>query len=103
RVHRINFCLGDAVQWGRRPAENYRGSFAAWPDFLADYIRRHDISDILYYGDRLPYHRAAVDLSRAGNVRGTVYEFGYLRPDWITLEREGMSALSHFPRDPALI
>lgn len=103
RVHRINLCLGDAVQWGWRPAVSYRGPFEAWPAFLAHYIRRHGITDMLYYGDRLPYHRAAVDLSRTLGIRGTVYEFGYLRPDWITLEREGMSALSHFPRDPDLI
>src|SRR5690606_18091285 len=37
---------------------------------------------------------------RTLGIRGTVYEFGYLRPDWITLEREGMSVLSHFPRHP---
>ena len=103
RVHRINLCLGDAVQWGWRPAVSYRGTFEAWPAFLANYVRQHGITDVLYYGDRLPYHRAAVDLSRTLGLRGTVYEFGYLRPDWITLEREGMSALSHFPRDPARI
>lgn len=100
RVHRINLCLGDAVQWGWRPAVSYRGPFEEWPAFLAQYIRRHGVTDLLYYGDRLPYHRAAVDLSRTLGIRGTVYEFGYLRPDWITLEREGMSALSHFPRNP---
>ncbi len=102
-VHRINLCLGDAVQWGRRLAVSYRGSFADWPAFLAEFIRRNNISDVLYYGDRLPYHRAAIDVARALDIRATVYEFGYLRPDWITLEREGMSALSHFPRDPEMI
>jgi capsular polysaccharide export protein len=66
-------------------------------------VRRHGITDILYYGDRLPYHRAAVGVARELGIRGTTFEFGYLRPDWITLERQGMSALSHFPRDPAAI
>ncbi len=102
-VHRINLCLGDAVQWGWRPAVSYRGPYAQWRPFLGDYVRRHAITDILYYGDRLPYHRVAVDLARDLGLRGTAIEFGYLRPDWITLEREGMSALSHFPLDPAMI
>ena len=31
------------------------------------------------------------------------HEFGYIRPDWITLERGGMSAFSHFPNNPELI
>ena len=29
-----------------------------------------------------------------------VTDFGYLRPDWIVLERDGMGAESRFPRDP---
>ena len=103
QVHRINLSLGDAVQWGWRPAVSYRGPRAEWRPFLADYVRRHDITDILYYGDRLPYHRAAVSVARELGIRGTTYEFGYLRPDWITLERQGMSALSHFPLDPEMI
>ncbi len=102
-VHRINLCLGDAVQWGWRPAVSYRGTYANWRPFLAEYVRAHGITDILYYGDRLPYHRVAVDLMRESGLRGTAIEFGYLRPDWITLERQGMSALSHFPLDPAVI
>ena len=102
-VHRINLSLGDAVQWGWRPAISYRGPYAEWGGFLSDYVRRHGITDILYYGDRLPYHRAAVGVARELGIRGTTFEFGYLRPDWITLERQGMSALSHFPRDPAAI
>ena len=102
-VHRINLSLGDAVQWGWRPAVSYRGPYAEWGAFLGDYARRHGITDILYYGDRLPYHRAAVRVARDLGIRGTTYEFGYLRPDWITLERQGMSALSHFPRDPDAI
>ncbi len=28
---------------------------------------------------------------------------GYLRPDWLTLERDGMSSNSHFPADAAHI
>ena len=103
KVHRINFCLGDAVQWGWRPALSYRGAYSQWRSFLADHVRAHGITDILYYGDRLPYHRVAVDVARALGIRGTTFEFGYLRPDWITLERQGMSALSHFPLDPEMI
>jgi capsular polysaccharide export protein len=32
-----------------------------------------------------------------------VTDFGYLRPDWITLECDGMSGLSRFPRNPEAI
>ncbi|MDJ0932160.1 hypothetical protein [Breoghania sp.] len=36
-------------------------------------------------------------------INVSAVEFGYLRPDWITLERNGMSAYSHFPNDPDVI
>jgi capsular polysaccharide export protein len=42
-------------------------------------------------------------VARDHGVRCFAYEFGYLRPDWITLEREGMGVLSHFPDDPDLV
>jgi capsular polysaccharide export protein len=30
-------------------------------------------------------------------------ELGYLRPDWLTVEYDGMSTYSRFPRDPSAI
>src|SRR6195952_2644661 len=39
-VRRINFSSGDWLFW-RLPADNYRGSFADWGDYVAAYIRQH--------------------------------------------------------------
>ncbi len=61
---------------------------------------REGVSDIVYFADRLPYHQVAIDVAEQLGIRTTTFEFGYLRPDWITLERRGMSAQSHFPCDP---
>jgi capsular polysaccharide export protein len=36
-------------------------------------------------------------------INAYVYEFGYLRPDWLTLERHGMTQWSHFPNQPEVI
>ncbi|TMV61766.1 capsular biosynthesis protein, partial [Thioclava sp. BHET1] len=47
---------------------------------------------------RLPYHAAAQNVGKALDLRCWAIEFGYLRPDWLTLERDGMGARSHFPR-----
>lgn len=103
RALRINLCAGDALYWLGRPSVSYRGSLSAWPHYLADFIAREGVTDIVYFADRLPYHRAALQVARASGVRAVTFEFGYLRPDWITLERSGMSAQSHFPDDPATI
>lgn len=99
----MNFCLGDALYWLGRPAINYRGRFRSWGTFLRDLIQRENITDILYYGDRRPYHQVAADIAREMGINAYVYEFGYLRPNWLTLERGGMSRWSHFPNDPETI
>lgn len=103
RVRRINVSIGDWLLWHGRDTSSYRGRFEDWPAFLADFVAREGITDILYYGDRLPYHRAAREIALARGLGAYAIEFGYLRPDWITLERGGLGTLSHFPTDPDAI
>jgi len=97
---RINFCVGDALYWFGRKAVSYRGKFDNWPEFLRAFVEREGVTDILYYGDRRPYHIVAARIARELKINTFAFEFGYLRPDWITLERGGMSTYSHFPNDP---
>jgi len=99
RVLRINLCFGDAWFWRGLPAVNYRGRLGAWRSWLADYLEKEQVTEIIYYGDRKPYHRIAAILAKTLGINTYAYEFGYLRPDWISIERNGMSTCSHFPDD----
>nr|WP_279573907.1 capsular biosynthesis protein [Zavarzinia compransoris] len=51
-------------------------------------------------GDCRPLHIAAVEALRAWRpeIRVHVYEEGYIRPDWVTLEDSGVNARSPMPR-----
>ncbi len=102
-VAKINLCLADRVFWGTRPAQAYRGSRAAWQEWLRDFVLREAVTDILYYADQLPYHRAAMAVARQLGIRAWVVELGYLRPDWITLQSDGMGCASRFPRNRARV
>lgn len=99
-VFRINFCGGDALYWGRRAAWNYKGKLVALKDFLDDKYRQFEITDQILFGDQRPVHRPAVDHGKALGVRTHVFEEGYFRPHWVTLERDGVNAHSLLPRDP---
>lgn len=99
----INFSLGDWFFWKKPGAVNYRGRFKNWARFLKEFLVKNEITDILYYADRLPYHAVAREIAQEMGIRTYSIEFGYLRPDWLTLERGGMGALSHFPTDPETI
>lgn len=102
-TRRINLSMGDWVYWRKSGADNYRGRFSRWSAFLRKYLVEHQITDILYYADRLPYHAVAREVAMALGIRTYAVEFGYLRPDWLTLERGAMGTLSHFPNDPEAI
>lgn len=54
-------------------------------------------------GEQRRYHKEAVAVAKTLGVRVTVTDFGYLRPDWITLEQDGMGGNSRFPRDPEVL
>jgi capsular polysaccharide export protein len=102
RVHRINLHFGDQLFW-RLPATHFRGRFADWRGFVADVLEQHEITDLVLHGDRRPYHIVAAEEARARGIAVIVTDLGYVRPDWITLEYDGMTTYSRFPRDPAVI
>jgi capsular polysaccharide export protein len=102
-AHRINLCLGDRLFWRGPGAVDYRGRAENLPDFVGAFLDRHAITDLVLLGEQRPLHRAAIAEARERGVSIAVTDFGYLRPDWVALERDGMGAESRFPRDPAAI
>ncbi|CAB3822999.1 hypothetical protein LMG26691_00584 [Achromobacter animicus] len=80
---------------------NYRGSMERLPQFYLSTYTNRSISDIVLFGDCRPVHRPAIEVARSAGIRAHVFEEGYFRPHWITLEREGVNGNSTMPRDPA--
>ncbi len=102
-VHCINLSIGDQLFWRRAGATNYRGRLGDWPAFIESFLDEHRITDLVLLGEQRDYHKQAIQAAKARGIHVTATDFGYLRPDWITLERDGMSGCSRFPRDPAVI
>ena len=100
RVFKIKFNAGDWLYWGGRKACNYRGAVDDLPDFLDQKYREFGITDQILFGDCRPVHRPAVAQAKACGIRTHVFEEGYFRPYWVTLEREGVNRHSLLPRDP---
>jgi capsular polysaccharide export protein len=98
-VHRINLNAGDVASWDL-PAIDYRGTPERWPSFVDDYLVQHAITDVILFGDCRPLHNAARGMARLRGVRVHVFEEGYIRPDWVTLELDGVNGHSTLPRDP---
>ena len=100
RVSRINLSFGDWLYWHGKNAVNYRGRRKSWPDFLKSYIVDCGVTDLVLLGEQRKYHKEAVLLARDLGVRVMATDFGYFRPDWITLEPNGMGGNSTMPKNP---
>ena len=99
-VYRINFCAGDALYWRGKPAWNYRGRLEGVAAFLEKKFSEHGITDLVLFCDAFPVHRAAVALAVRANLGVHVFEEGYVRPNWVTLQRGPRHAAYLMPRDP---
>ncbi len=103
RARRLNLCLGDAVFWRLPGADVYRGGAGRWPAFVDAYMERHGVTDLAAFADCRAPQAAAIEVAQRRGVRVHAVEHGYLRPDWVTVEPDGMSSYSRFPRDPDAI
>ncbi len=101
-VLRVNFNGGDRADWPLLPAVDFRGHIRDWPDFLQGLIDRHAPTDIVLHGDCRPVHRVAVTIAEAGGIMLHVFEEGYLRPNWVTLEVGGVNGFSRLPLDASV-
>lgn len=103
RVGHVSLCAGDWLFWHGADTCSYRGRFEKWAAFFRDYCRHHAATHLILLGENRRYHAEAIVVAKDLGMHTWVNDFGYLRPDWITFERDGMSAASRFPREPAAI
>ncbi len=99
RVERVNFNAGDRRDWGTG-GQDFTGAEEEWPLFLDGFIEAKGITDLVLYGDCRPLHHTAHGIARLRGCRIHVFEEGYIRPDFLTLERDGVNGNSTLPRDP---
>ncbi len=100
-VNKVNFTVGDRAYWKQGNATAYRGDMAHLSGFYEHYYNHHGITDIVLFGDCRPVHQPAIQLAKQRQIRVHVFEEGYFRPYWVTLERGGVNGNSDLPRDPS--
>ncbi|MEM8776820.1 MAG: capsule biosynthesis protein CapA [Pseudomonadota bacterium] len=94
-VWRVGFNAGDALFW---PDKNSYLPFAEpqeqWRARFAELVEEKKATDVVLYGDTRPIHAQAVAEARDRGLRIHVFEEGYLRPYWVTYERDGSNGNS---------
>lgn len=98
-VWKINFNGGDKLFWSLPNGISFTGTDTEWPVFLLGKLDKLQITDVILFGDCRPLHRTAIKICQELTIRIYVFEEGYIRPDWVTLERDGVNGHSTLPRN----
>lgn len=76
----------------------WRGHSYEWPLWISQRMEEYHTTDIVLMGDWRSLHREAILLARQRDIRIWVYEEGYLRPRFVTLEEGGVNGASPLPK-----
>lgn len=101
RCWKINFNGGDWFYFRAPNALDFRGKISQWAAFLREFLVSNTIDQVYMFGDCREQHKIAREVCAELGVRVLVFEEGYIRPDYVTLEEGGVNAFSSMPRDPA--
>lgn len=96
-IKKINFNGGDLFFYPQN-ADNYYGNLEDLKEYLKEYYQKHEIDFILMFNDCRPIHTIAKTVAYECNIRVGVFEEGYIRPDYVTFENDGVNAFSSTPK-----
>lgn len=99
-VRKVNFCGGDLVYSEGLAGWEFRGRAEELTEWYSDLLKRREFTDILMFGDCRSIHLPIHPLAQRHGIDVHVFEEGYVRPHWITLEKHGVNGRSLMPRNP---
>ena len=98
-VSRMLFNAGDAFTWRGKGGIAFRADARRWPARLRELAGGY--TDIIVFGEAGAYNQAVLRDSHRLAAKVWVLENGYFRPDWVTVERNGVNGSSNLPRTRA--
>lgn len=99
QVFKVNFNGGDWLFYSEG-AFNYRGRMEDWPKYFEALLDQLDVDVVMLFGDCRPIHKRAHEIAHRRGLEIGVFEEGYIRPDYVTLEQFGVNYHSRIPRKP---
>lgn len=92
KIYKINFTAGDFVFYPSK--YNYKDNLSNLKSYLDNFYKTNNITYIILFGDTRPIHEIAINLAKKQDIKIYVFEEGYLRPNYITCELNGVNANS---------
>jgi len=95
QVWRVGFNAGDQAFWRDKTSYiSFEKSQDVWPEEFQAIVADKKITDVVLYGDTRFVHAQAVKRAKDVGITIHVFEEGYIRPFWITYERDGSNGNS---------
>ena len=95
KTWRVAFNQGDVAFWkNKRTLIRHTEPLTEWANYFRELVKSKKITDIVLYGDTGEIHATAVLHAKRLNLTVHVFEEGYLRPYWVTYERNGSNGNS---------
>lgn len=94
RVIKVNFNLGDDLYFNKGYIERFKSKPLFLKDFYHKIMTKHDIDCVYLFGDCRLVHKIAIAFFKEHHIPVYVFEEGYIRPSYITLEQGGVNGFS---------
>lgn len=89
---RISFNAGDRFFAPRRKRIDFTGSLDEWESWFTALLTEGGFTRVILFGSSRPVHRVARRVAKAVGVEVLSLEEGYIRPGYVTVERDGNNA-----------
>lgn len=100
KTYKIGFTMGDQIFSNRKSYIPFREKPELWEDFITEFLLQKNIDKVFLFGDCRYYQHIARTVAYRLKIDVYVFEEGYIRPDYITMEKFGVNGFSTLPRDP---
>lgn len=100
-VFHIGLNFGDMLFSAKHNYIPYKGTKDDWSVFIDAFCRTNNIDMLFVFGDCRFYQSVALQKAEKIGIETYVFEEGYVRPYFITLERHGVNSFSKVPRNKA--
>ena len=97
-TYKIGFNAGDSFFSNHFNYTPYRGTRKDYSTFITNYLKENKIDKIFLFGDCRFYQSISIEVAKSLDIEVFVFEEGYIRPNYITMEKYGVNDYSHISR-----
>lgn len=98
-THRIGFNAGDRFFSYANNYTPFKKKPEDWESFIEIFLKEKKIVKIFLFGDCRFYQKVARKVAYKKNIEVFVFEEGYIRPHYVTLEKFGVNGFSTLSRE----